>query len=277
MLTQSWEPGGATWRCSLRPRGAQRGTGGVSPAPGGTRGVWGPSPEQRKGARSLALTLPVGQLPPVGAEHLVSAWLTARCPQAARQRVGTAVWAEGEQFGARGLCFWAALPPEMGQGTFLRAAFSPERGLYPLALLGSCFSSALARSRTWLQQRCAARAAAGEVLLRRLPPSSPSQGVPGDKAPPGCSPRPPLALQGGRGAQQPPWEGLSALQLAAGRLAPPAPAAGAGLRSLLHLAWVPECFGKALTPDPQYKLSPARGREKLLPDLQAPGFTSCLQ
>lgn len=156
MLTQSWEPGGATWRCSLRPRGAQRGTGGVSPAPGGTRGVWGPSPEQRKGARSLALTLPVGQLPPVGAEHLVSAWLTARCPQAARQRVGTAVWAEGEKFGARGPCFWAALPPEMGQGMFLRAAFSPETGLYPLALLGSCFSSALSCSRTWLQQRCAA-------------------------------------------------------------------------------------------------------------------------
>lgn len=47
--------------------------------------------------------------------------------------------------------------------------------------------------------------------------------------------------------------------------------------SLLQLACVPECFGKAPTSDPQYKLSPARGREKLLPDLQAPGFTSCLQ
>lgn len=78
------------------------------------------------------------------------------------------------------------------------------------------------------------------------------------------------------------WKGGIAPRRVNGALQPAAlgslgPAAGAVFSSLLQLASFPECFGKALTSDPQYKLSPARGREKLLPDLQAPGFTSCLQ
>lgn len=265
----------ASPRSAKRDRGCQPGT-------GRHKGCLGPSPEQRKGARSLAL-------PCLWVSCLLwvpSTWLVPGSRLGARRLLGSALaqpsGLRGSSLGLGGRASGQLSLLRWGRERSCEQHFLLRRGFTLLlcwALVFPRLCPAAGPGCSSAVQRAPeeARAAAGELLLHRLPPSSPSQGVPGDEAPPGCSPRPPLALQGGRGAQQPPWEGLSALQLAAGRLAPPAPAAGAGLRSLLHLAWVPECFGKALTPDPQYKLSPARGREKLLPDLQAPGFTSCLQ
>lgn len=114
------------------PRSAKRGRG-CQPGTGRHEGCLGPSPEQRKGARSLAL--------PWGRER--------SCKQHFLPSRGFTL-----------LLCWALVFPQLwpaaGPGCSSAAQRAPEE----------------------------ARAAAGELLLCKLAPSNPSQGVPGDETPP---------------------------------------------------------------------------------------------
>lgn len=133
------------------PRSAKRGRR-CQPGTGRHEGCLGPSPEQRKGARSLAL--------PWGRER--------SCKQHFLPSRGFTLL----------LCWALVFPrlwPAAGPGCSSAAQRAPEE----------------------------ARAAAGELLLCKLAPSNPSQGVPGDETPPRLlctSPSGPAGWQGSAAA-----------------------------------------------------------------------------